>query len=93
VHLARAWSSRSRLQGRAGLGVGIEEAAEGDITGAFLGGLLGQFELAWQVEPMMALEPSRARAGVSGPSVWPRCTPTPRRAASSASSLMINCVL
>jgi hypothetical protein len=78
---------------RAGLGDRIEEAAEGDIAGAFLGGLFGQFEAGVAGRTDDGLEPSRARAGVSGPSVWPRCTPTPRRAASSASSLMINWVL
>ena len=46
-----------------------------------------------EVAPTMALWPSRARASASEPSVCPRCTPTPRRAATSASSLMIRRVL
>ena len=32
--------------GCAGFGRGIEEAAEGDVAGAFFGGLFGQFDLA-----------------------------------------------
>jgi len=46
------WAKRARLiqqlhgGGRsAGLGVGVEEAAEGDIAGAFGDGALGQFQL------------------------------------------------